>query len=62
VLGWIRRSEDDECTVLVNFTAAAVELPDVGGVIEVASDGRGEGDPFTGSLGPDQAVVLRPGG
>jgi alpha-glucosidase len=62
VLGWLRRSDDDERTVLVNFTTAAVELTGVGGVIEVASDGRGEGDPFTGRLGPDQAVVLRPGG
>jgi alpha-glucosidase len=27
--------------------------------VEVASDGRGEGAPFTGALGPDAALVLR---
>ena len=30
----------------------------VEGTIEVASDGRGEGQPFTGTLLPDQAVLL----
>ena len=29
------------------------------GLVEVASDGAGEGAPFTGVLGPDQAVILR---
>ncbi len=53
----------DRRVVAVSFVAEprAVAL---GGdwVVEVASDGGGEGEPFRGTLAPDQAVVLRPGG
>jgi hypothetical protein len=30
------------------------------GVVEVASDGSGEGAPFDGVLAPDTAVILMP--
>ncbi|MEJ7585614.1 MAG: hypothetical protein WKF43_16375 [Acidimicrobiales bacterium] len=43
----------------MNFTDQAIEV-DQDGVVEVASDGTGEGQPFSGTLGPDQAVILRP--
>ncbi len=60
VLGWRRRAGDDERVVLVNFTGEVVDVPSVTGEVEVASDGHAEGDTFTGVLGPDRAVVLRP--
>jgi alpha-glucosidase len=61
VLAWTRSSGGDRRAVAVNFTAedASVDLPGDWSV-EVASDGAGEGDPWSGRLGPDQAVVLRP--
>jgi len=41
--------------------ASAGEPPGRGAaVVEVASDGGGEGAPWAGRLGPWQAVVLRP--
>jgi alpha-glucosidase len=59
VLAWRRRSPDgDERTVLVNMGAASEQL-EAPGVVEVASDGVGEGQPFGGRLEPDTAVVLR---
>jgi glycosidase len=56
-LGWERRHGDDERTVLLNMTAQAAELSFTGHVA-VASDGYGEGQPYTAKLGPDTAVVL----
>jgi alpha-glucosidase len=59
VLAWRRRSPDgDVRTVLVNMGSAAEQL-EAPGTVEVASDGRGEGQPFDGRLSPDTAVVLR---
>ena len=60
VLGWERRHGDDVRTVLVSFVAEPRRVEDVGGVVEVASDGTGEGESFTGTLAPDQAVLLHP--
>jgi len=57
VLAWRRSHEGDARTLAVNFTDAAREL-DLAGRVEVASDGRGEGQPFDGVLAPDTAVVL----
>jgi alpha-glucosidase len=59
VLAWERALGTDRRTVLVNFTGEAVECP-AAGVVAVASDGAGEGATYGGTLGPDQAVVLRP--
>lgn len=63
VLAWRRRQGDDHRVVAVNFTASEQPLPlpePVGWTTEVASDGYGEGQPWSGRLSPDQAVVLRP--
>jgi alpha-glucosidase len=59
VVGWTRTFGDDARTVLINFTDRAQRVDGVVGVVEVASDGVGEGAGFTGELGPDQAVILR---
>jgi alpha-glucosidase len=61
VLAWTRTDGDDRRAVAVNFTAEEQPAALAGDwSVEVASDGNGEGGPFTGRLGPDQAVVLRP--
>jgi alpha-glucosidase len=60
VLAYERRRDADVRVVLVNFSARSVAAPLMGAWrVEVASDGRGEGDPYDGSLGAEQAVVLR---
>ncbi|MBW3615894.1 MAG: hypothetical protein KY439_11400 [Actinobacteria bacterium] len=63
VLAFERSTEGDHRVVLVNFLPEPAPGP-VGLVegfeVEVASDGSGEGRPFSGELGPDQALVLRP--
>jgi hypothetical protein len=61
VLVWERTHGDDRRLVAVNFTDAPCDL----GlrdewVVEVASDGNGEGARASGRLGADTAVVLRP--
>jgi len=59
VLAWERRHGASRCLVAVNFRneTAALDLGP-GLDVELASDGRGEGERFAGRLGPDQAVVL----
>jgi alpha-glucosidase len=61
VLGYERTVGGDRRRVLVSYVTdpRAVEGHD-GWVVEVASDGEGEGSPFPGILRPDQAVILRP--
>jgi alpha-glucosidase len=62
VLAYERSHEDDRRIVLVNFLSEprlVTGAPGLGRVI-VASDGIGEGAPFSGTLGPDQAVLLDP--
>jgi alpha-glucosidase len=60
VLAYERRHGDDCRTVLVNFAAEPVAVHVAGAwIVEVASDGNGEGEPFAGTLLPDQAVILR---
>jgi alpha-glucosidase len=61
VIAWDRALGTDRRTVLVNFTPAPVACA-AAGVVEVASDGAGEGAAWSGTLGPEQAVVLRPAG
>lgn len=62
-LAWRRWTDGDDRLVAVNFTDGAVDdaVPGVahGRMVEVASDGIGEGDPFPGSLRPSAAVILR---
>jgi alpha-glucosidase len=64
VVGYLRTSPDGRelRTVLVNYAGTAsdpVDLPDRW-VVEVASDGAGEGQPWSGKLQPDQAILLKP--
>jgi len=58
VLAWRRTADGDVRTILVNMgpEEAAVAHD---GVVEVASDGRGEGEPFDSRLPVDTAVILR---
>ena len=58
VLAWRRSAGGDQRTVLVNMGAEPTTV-DVAGTIEVASDGVGEGAPFSGRLAADTAVVIR---
>jgi alpha-glucosidase len=68
VVGWVREANDgDRRVVLVNFTDAVSSLDGTEAlgavgqmVVEVASDGIGEGGALPDRLLPDQAVVLRP--
>ena len=61
VLGYRRSDGTDHRAVLINFTGEPIELEPglTRGVIEVSTDGVGEGTAFSGTLGPDQAVILR---
>jgi alpha-glucosidase len=58
VVAYERVAGGDRRIVLINFSseprAVAVE-----GVVEVSSGGRGEGEPFAGTLAADEAVILR---
>ena len=59
MLAYERAAGTERRIVLVNFTAERLPFAARGGV-EIASDGVGEGRPFTGALVPGQALVLRP--
>ena len=60
VLVWERTAGDDRRIVAVSFVDESVELSLDGDlVVEVASTGAGESDPFSGTLSPSEAVVLR---
>jgi alpha-glucosidase len=59
VLAWRRTTPDgDARTVLVNMGADVAAI-DLDGLVEVASDGEGEGAAFSGRLRVDTAVILR---
>lgn len=68
VLAWERHdpATGDRRVVAVNYAAAARPFDppssDAAGTwqVELASDGGGEAAPYTGSLAPHQAVILRP--
>lgn len=56
-----RERDGDRRRVLVNFAPETRRCPADGDwIVEVASDGVGEGAAFDGRLAPDGAVVLRP--
>jgi alpha-glucosidase len=60
ILVYRRHAPGDARTVVINYSDASASIDIAAGlVIEVASDGRGEGDRFEGTLGPDQALILR---
>jgi alpha-glucosidase len=59
VLAWRRVADDgDTRTILVNM-GAEVATVELAGVVEVSSDGAGEGEAFAGRLPADTAVILR---
>ena len=60
VLAYRRVLEDDERLVLVNFADEAVHVETPPATIVIASDGAGEGEPFGGTVGPSQALVIDP--
>jgi alpha-glucosidase len=60
VLAYRRERDGDERLVLVNFTATPVAVGVAGaGTIEVSSAGAHVGDAYGGTLGADEAVILR---
>jgi alpha-glucosidase len=63
VLALEREAGGDRRRVVVNFTSDPARYqPDGQWVVEVATDGGGEGRPFDGTLGPDATCLLRPAG
>ncbi len=61
VLAWERIDGDDRRVVVVGFAAGSEPVSVPGRfVVEVASDGVGEGEAFDGTVGVDRAVILRP--
>lgn len=61
VVAYERVAEGDRRTVLVSYVASPVALSAgaFAGTVEVSSDGLREGEAFGGTLGPDQALILR---
>jgi hypothetical protein len=55
-VAWRRWGDDGARVVAVNMGVAA--SLDIAGTVVVASDGRGEGEPFAGTLGADRAVLV----
>jgi len=63
VLAWERHTVDgDRCIVALNFGSTTRAFAPAGGpwTLAVSTTGTGEATAFTGSLAPDEAVVLRP--
>jgi alpha-glucosidase len=60
VIAYERTAANDRRVVLVNYEARPAQVDVPGMVVEVASDGAGEGQPYAGVLGPHQAVILAP--
>jgi alpha-glucosidase len=62
VLAYTRRCGDERVTV-VNFADRAVDVAlDGRWRVLVASDREGEGEPYSGTVHPEQALLLRPEG
>ena len=61
VLAWKRDFAGDRRTVVVNFEDEVRAVSFAGRFrVEIASDGVGEGEDYTGEMAASQAVVLRP--
>lgn len=60
VVAYERAADGDRRVVMVNFADEPRAVPLEGGwIVEVASDGRGEGERYGGELAAEQAVLLR---
>jgi alpha-glucosidase len=57
VLIYERNDGEDSRVVLVNYTSESQSVSAYG-IVEVSSLGLDEGSPFTGTLAPDEAVIL----
>ncbi|SES08660.1 protein of unknown function [Lentzea xinjiangensis] len=63
VLAYRRRCDDDERVTAVNFADHAVDVAlDGRWRVLVASDRAGEGEPHSGAVLPEQALLLQPDG
>ncbi len=61
VLAWRRSAGADQRIVCVNFADHTLPLSCSGAWrVQVASDGAGEGEAFSGEVGPEQGLVLEP--
>ena len=61
VLAWDREAQGERRRLVVSFRDEVLEQPlDGTWTVQIASDGVGEGAPYTGTLAPDQALVLAP--
>jgi alpha-glucosidase len=61
VLAWLRRSGGEVRLVVANFAATPARvLTPRAYAVEVSSDGAGEREPWSGAVGAEQALVLRP--
>lgn len=59
VLAYRRHHEADERLVCINFADSEHAFPlATPWRVEIASDGQGEGQPFSGRLNPEQALIL----
>lgn len=62
-LAYEREHDGDRRAVVINFTDDAMQAPLEGRWwVEIASDGVGEDEPYTGVLAPSAALLLRAGG
>ena len=60
-LAYVRRLGGDRRAVIVNFTDEQLRVPlDEPWQVEIASDGAGEGKPYSGIVAPSAALLLRP--
>ena len=62
VLAYRREAAGDKRVVLINFTGQPIAVPPdpAMGAVEVSTRADHEGATFTGTLSPDEAIVVRP--
>jgi alpha-glucosidase len=58
IIAYDRHDQQQRWTILVNFTSEPIAYP-ASGTITIASDAEGERRHYAGTLGPDQALLLR---
>jgi glycosidase len=58
VVGYVRRAGGDSLTVLVNFSESGQEISGIVGTVLLSSLGAGDNEDWSGTLGPDEAVII----